>query len=241
MPSNTLDYITIKGFKSIAAVEELVLRPINIVIGANGSGKSNFLGVFSFLHAIREGRLENYVTEAGGAEKILHFGSKTTSEIEVVLSFRDESERYELILSPTSEDGLFPSIEVTYPPGNTFLNGINLQARQRGREASISDPQSEGIASRIREHLRLWRVYHLDDTSPSSGMRKTARVNDNRFLRPNGSNLPSFLYLLRKRDKDSYSSIVRAVQQVAPFFDDFRLDPLELNPDDFKLEWRHKT
>src|SRR5579872_7607934 len=48
MPSNALDYITTKGFKSIASIEKLYLRPINIVIGANGSGKSNFIGAFAF-------------------------------------------------------------------------------------------------------------------------------------------------------------------------------------------------
>ena len=48
------------------------------VIGPNGSGKSNFIGVFSFLNAIREGRLHDYVRKVGGAEKLLHFGSKTT-------------------------------------------------------------------------------------------------------------------------------------------------------------------
>ena len=79
MPSSELDYITVKGFKSFASIEKLLLQPINVVIGPNGSGKSNFIGVFAFLNAIREGRLQDYVTKAGGAEKVLHFGSKTTS------------------------------------------------------------------------------------------------------------------------------------------------------------------
>ena len=61
MPSNALDYITIQGFKSIASIEKLALRPINVVIGANGSGKSNFIGVFDFIHQIRAGRLRGYV------------------------------------------------------------------------------------------------------------------------------------------------------------------------------------
>ena len=42
-----LDSITIRGYKSIAAIENLKLRSINIVIGPNGSGKSNFIGAFS--------------------------------------------------------------------------------------------------------------------------------------------------------------------------------------------------
>ena len=72
-------------------------------------------------------------------------------------------------------------------------------------------------------------------------MRKTAKVDDNDFLRPEGSNLAAFLYLLRERHKDSYSLIRRTIQRVAPFFDDFRLKPLKLKPDDIKLEWRHKS
>ena len=87
MPSNALDYITIRGFKSIASIEKLPLRPINVVIGSNGSGKSNFIGAFAFLHEVREGRLLDYVTAAGGAEKVLHFGSKATREICLDLFF----------------------------------------------------------------------------------------------------------------------------------------------------------
>jgi|SRR5580658_2828284 predicted ATPase len=76
MCPNALDSITIQGFKSIASVERLELRPINVVIGPNGSGKSNFIAVFAFLRAIVEGRLTDYVMAAGGAERVLHFGSK---------------------------------------------------------------------------------------------------------------------------------------------------------------------
>lgn len=244
MSSNALDYITIKGFKSIASIDKLPLRPINVVIGPNGSGKSNFIGVFAFLHAIREGRLRDYVTEAGGAEKILHFGSKTTREIELHLSFQNEVNQYKLILSPTADDGLFPSSEMTYfwnrqqYPSGPY--GTGLSARVQGREAGISDPNSERIAKWVRHHLGLWRLYHLHDTSSSSPMRKTAKVDDNRFLRPDGANLPAFLYYLQEKHETSYSLIVRTVQRVAPFFDDFRLEPLRLKPDDIKLEWRHK-
>jgi predicted ATPase len=71
-------------------------------------------------------------------------------------------------------------------------------------------------------------------------MRKTAKVDDNRFFRADGANLPAFLYFLREKHQAEYSLIVRTVQRVAPFFDDFRLEPLRLKPDDIKLEWRHK-
>jgi len=245
MSSNALEYITIRGFKSIASLEKLTLRPINVLIGSNGSGKSNFIGVFAFLHAIREGRLRDYVTKAGGAERLLHFGSKTTQEIYVHLSFRNEVNQYELKLSPTEDDGLYPSSETTFFwdkarfPKKPYDE--SLSPRDQGREAGISDPSLEKIPGWVRARLGGWRLYHLHDTSSSSPMRKTAKVDDNDFLRPDGSNLASFLYYLRMREETSYSLIRRTIQQVAPFFDDFRLEPLRLNPDDIKLEWRHKN
>jgi len=244
MSSNALDSITIQGFKSIASVEKLELKPINVVIGPNGSGKSNFIGIFAFLHAIREGRLKEYVTAAGGAERVLHFGSKTTKEMQIHISFQGGTNQYELKLSPTADDGLFPSGECVffwdkkrYP--KPYDQG--LQSAQQGREAGISDARNERTAKWVRLRLGGWRLYHMHDTSASSPMRKTAKVDDNEFLRADGSNLASFLYFLREKHIDSYGLIQRAVQRVTPFFDDFRLQPLRLKPDDIKLEWRHRS
>jgi len=72
-------------------------------------------------------------------------------------------------------------------------------------------------------------------------MRKTGKVDDNHFLRPDGSNLASFLYYLQETQQESYGLIRRTIQRLAPFFDDFRLQPLRLKPDDIKLEWRHRN
>lgn len=71
-------------------------------------------------------------------------------------------------------------------------------------------------------------------------MRKTVKVDDNRFLRPDGANLAAFLYYLRERHEASYRLIQRTIRLVAPFFDDLALAPLALKPEDIKLEWRHK-
>src|SRR3989440_6087498 len=105
-----LQTISIKGFKSIAAVERLPLAAINVVIGPNGSGKSNFIGVFSFLHAIQEGHLQEYVASAGGADQVLHFGSKVTKLLEIAIAFQGSIE-YAIALRPTGRDQLYPSTE----------------------------------------------------------------------------------------------------------------------------------
>src|SRR5262245_55594354 len=111
MATPVLDYITVKGFKSSAAIARVVFRPIHVLIGANGSGKSHFIGVFTLLHAIREGRLQEYVTKAGGADKLLHFGVKATPSMEVLLSFRNEVNQYSIKLAASDADELFPAEE----------------------------------------------------------------------------------------------------------------------------------
>jgi predicted ATPase len=223
MPSGALDYITIKGFKSIAAVERLPLRALNLLIGPNGSGKSNFIGVFEFLYEISQNRLQAYVARMGGAEKILHFGSKTTKHIVFQLSFHNEADQFELRLSPTADDRLL--LSPNRGPNQELLPWL----LERG-----TDWDSLG------RRLETSRPYHFHDTSSSSLMRKTAKVDDNRFLRADGSNLAAFLYYLQEKHYESYGLIQRTVQRVAPFFIDFQLKPLNLQPDDIKLEWRHK-
>lgn len=237
-----LESISVKGFKSIASVEKLPLNPINVVIGANGSGKSNFIGVFSFLHAIRAGRLQEYVAKAGGAEKVLHFGSKVTHKLSIHIIFKDETNQYQLELHPSNTDELIPTSEFVYFWNKATWPAPTSDPLERiGKEAGISAQIQKGIAFYVRRHFDRWRLYHFHDTSASSPMKKTADINDNRFLRPDGSNLAAFLYYLREKHQDSYSLIRRTVQRVAPFFDDFLLEPQKLNPEKIRLEWRHRN
>lgn len=242
MDTPELDYITVKGFKSISSVEKLALKPINVIIGPNGSGKSNFIGVFAFLHAIREGHLNDYVRKTGGAEQLLYFGSKVTSEIQILISFRQEVNQYELTLKPTKDDSLYPANEWAYYWNKNYPTPYHeaLSARENGLEAGISDPNIKKTADWVRTRLGRWRLYHVHDTSSSSPMRKTAQLNDNAFLRPDGSNLPAFLYLLQQKHPTSYSLIRRTIQRVAPFFDDFLLSPDPLNEEAIRLAWKHK-
>lgn len=250
MAKTALDYITVKGFKSIASVEKLPLRPINVIIGANGSGKSNFIGAFSFLNEIRNRDLQHSVRRAGGAEQLLHFGSRVTSSIEMSLSFGGGLNWYSLSLAPTDDDSLYPAREIAAFGGGRISPAMPATRRliplDNGREAGISDPDAQPsidrpIARWVWRRLGLWRVYHMHDTSFNSPMRKTAKLDDNHFLRDDGSNLPAFLYLLQRKYPDSYRLIRTTVQRVAPFFDDFLLQPDLLNQEVIRLAWKHKA
>jgi predicted ATPase len=237
-----LDYISIHGFKSIQAIEKLPLGPINVVIGANGSGKSNFVGAFSFLHALREGNLASYVGKASGADNILYFGLKVTPKLKLRISFDDEVNQYEISLSPTNDNKFFIEEEWAYFWGDKKRYkspfGTGFPSRPDG-EAGISNQNLTGTAAYVRGKLASWRIYHFHDTSSGSPLKATAKLNDNRVFRANGENLPAFLYLLKKNYHDSYRMIVKAVAKIAPFFSDFILEPSQLDPTSIRLEWKH--
>ena len=235
-----LDYITVEGFKSIKSIEKLKPGPITVLIGPNGSGKSNFLGVFSFLNAIRDGRLREYVIKAGGANKVLHFGSRATEQLHLHISFSEGVNQYEINLIPTSIDELVPQSEIAYFWNRVHPGPLGWKIESAGKEGGISIHTSRGVEGYVRRHLDSWRLYHFHDTSVDSPMKKTADVNDNRYLRPDGSNLAAVLYFLRERRPDCYRTIARTVRQAAPFFQDFELEPHPQNRDKTRLQWRHE-
>ena len=221
--------------------------PLTVLIGPNGSGKTNFVGVFSFLNALREGRLREYVIKAGGADKVLHFGSQVTETLHIHIAFRnevyqDEENQYEVTLEPNGADELVPVSEfVRFWDRGHYSRPLEHEIRATSsREAGISMPDLQQTAHSVQRRLASWRLYHFHDTSAPSPLKKTADVHDNRLLRPDGANLAPFLYLLREQHEDSYRLIVHTVRQVAPFFRDFVLEPQRLNPDKIRLEWKHE-
>jgi predicted ATPase len=246
-----LERIRIAGFKSIKELD-IELRPINVLIGANGSGKSNFIQALEFLREIRAGRLQEYVARSGGADRMLHFGGKRTGAITFDIPVSREGGSYELTLVLREHDEFAASERLRHEGGLSthFLSARTaiivggashekgLSGRNPGREAEIAKGNDELLAG-ARKLIDGWRVFHFHDAGATSPMKRTASIDDNRALRCDGANLAAFLYLLKTRHPDSYGMIRKTVQLVAPFFDDFQLEPLLLNPETIKLEWRH--
>ena len=77
-----MDKITIKGYKSFKDIT-IDLKQLNLLIGSNGAGKSNFLSVFEMLGRCFNQSLTNYVASKGGVDKFLFQGRKETEHIEV--------------------------------------------------------------------------------------------------------------------------------------------------------------
>jgi predicted ATPase len=94
-------------------------------------------------------------------------------------------------------------------------------------------PELLGLLSGIR-------VFHFEDTSESAAVRRRGNIAENRQLRDDAGNLAAFLYAIRQTQPQYYRRIVSTIQQVAPFFKDFDLAPLRLDPNSIQLDWRDR-
>jgi predicted ATPase len=234
----TLEKLTIKGFKSIRE-QTLELDRLNVFIGGNGVGKSNLIGAFRFLHEVINERLAKYVATRGGADSILHFGRKTTPEMEFFLEFGegDTSNSYRLRLEGTDDSGLIISKEVAYyHERKVYTSPYVRPISSYVSESRLRD--SKHICAReVVEDLESYQVYHFHDTSETAAAKGVCDLEDNQILRPQAENLAAFLYYLQTKHPDHFSLIEDTIQQIAPFFGGFQLKPSRLNESKIRLEW----
>ncbi len=238
----SLDRIIIRGFKSIREAD-VELGALGVLIGANGSGKSNLVGVFKFLNQIMEKNLQIYVASAGGADSFLYFGRKTTPEMSLELSFAGHRNGYRCTVIPTADDTFaFKEEECWFHDTKRYAQPYTVYLGQGHRETALLAHAEAGeqIANYVRQDLRSWRIYHFHDTSDSAKVKQTGDLEDNYFLRPDAANLAAFLYRLRVQHKQHYDNIVDAIRLVAPFIEDFVLEPSRLQERKIRLEWREK-
>lgn len=238
-----LKTISVAGFKSIAKLENFELRNINLLIGANGSGKSNFIGVFRFLNELILQNLANYCARMGGANSFLFLGRSRTPQLDVSLRFGVNG--YDFRLAPTVNDQFYFAREATYFNGSIGDSVAQLgQGQLEARLPEVKDDPGyaakHGVPHYVWDALSSWTLYHFGDTSPEAPARLPGDINVNERLRPDASNLAAYIYRLGKTAPTKYAEIRNAVRSVAPFFDDFRLRPDPLNTNRIQLEWSQR-
>ncbi len=244
--------LTIMGFKSIRNLNKFKLKNLNVLIGSNGTGKSNFISYFRMLNEMipnisnESCRLQSFISQQGGADRILSYGVKETREIYSLIQFGVND--YLFKLEPTIDDKLvFKSEVVSYfSPfgGNPFYNfgSGHFESLLRDKAITVND-RSKKVSTYCYDSISNWRVYHFHDTSDTAGVKRFCSVDDVSYLRSDAQNLAAFLYHMRQNYNDDYNNIVKIVRLALPFFDNFVLEPRnKLNSDDqqIRLLWKQK-
>jgi predicted ATPase len=252
--------IKVCGFKSIAHTE-LHLRHLNVLIGANGAGKSNLLSLFRLLYEMRHGRLQKFVGD-WGADALLFYGAKNTERIEASLRLEGDdngSVVYRVELTPTVRGSLTPeetiefhtarAVQLCGDVGVTVSRGDIGIAPESQLETSIEtwrqkDADSQAAARRgemVVQNIRRWGIFHLHDTSWSAPIRLSPPYSgDADAIRSDGRNLAAFLLKVRLSNAPAYRRIVETIRQVAPWFGDFVLERVGPEETDVVLNWRDR-
>lgn len=237
--------VILNGFKSIKSMD-IELRNLNILIGANGAGKSNLVSFFKMLNEMMAGRLQTYIGASGRAQSLLYFGPKVTPQVTAQLEFEAENgtDIYTLRLFHAPGDTLFFAEEtLTFlQTGRLSPQTISLGSGHQETQIREAAEAGEKTARVFRNLLNQCRVYHFHDTSSTARVRQYAYIGDNRWLMPDAGNLAAVLYRLRNESNGAaYQPIVRTIRMIAPFFDDFVLEPAGPEKKDVILNWRGKN
>ena len=231
-----IESVHIRGFRSLATVELDGLGQTVVLIGANGSGKSNLIRFFEMLSwMLRARRLAEFIERQGGADDQLFGGRKATPIIQAELRLRTDQGRndYRFTLAHAHPDRFFFTEEAFRFSRDGFQETASWQHLDSGhREAAIVEAaqasDSQGVhpvtARVIVGLLRSCAVYQFHDTSDTSAFKKKWDIESNsNELRSHGGNLAAILYRLEQEDTKRYEWICQQISRVLPTFDRFAI------------------
>ena len=248
-----IESIHIRGFRSLTDVSISDMSNATVLIGANGSGKSNFVRFFEMLQWMFYSRLREFVAIQGGADDQLFEGNARTPRLEADIRIRTNYGliEFNFALSYAQPDRFIFTDEqfrvsvgdIPTDPQWVFLGSAHTEANTV--TAAYSNPTTEvtqATASAVVGMIRAIGIYQFHDTSNSSAFKKMCDLSDNMILRTDGGNLAAILYRLEHQDVMRYNLICRQISRILPGFDRFDL------ADDFgkvllrwKAKWGDKT
>jgi predicted ATPase len=226
-----LQNITIKGFKSIQTIINFEPRPINVFIGQNGAGKSNFISFFKFLSNMLSGtgNLAEYTGIHGGASALLFDGPETTPQMMASIKLLTATglNEYEFRLSHASADTfIYTEEKFRYTPvgysGNRDWYGLGAGHKESALINAEATGKTQGTVRRLLQQLNTYQFHNTTFSSPIRN--NVSQVENNWFLEEDGRNLASVLFELRQNQGAVYQKIILILKQVIPFFDDFVLN-----------------
>ena len=233
---NRIESLRVKGFRSLADVEINEMPNATVLVGANGSGKSNLIRFFELMNwMIGARRLDEFVQRQGGADDQLFGGNKISPGIEAELAMRTDAGRndYRFALVRAHPDRFMFTEEAFRFTRDGFGASAPWQSIGSGHtEAKIAeaaqpaasvdvDHEAAGVLVRL---LRRCAVYQFHDTSDESRFKTKWEAEDSSTLRSDGGNLAAVLLRLEREDLRRFNFICDFIRRALPVFDRFQIE-----------------
>lgn len=236
-----IDQVRIQGFRSLADVELLGIPKAAVLIGANGSGKSNFIRFFEMLSwMLGPRRLGKFVAMQGGADDQLFGGRRRSPEMSATVTMRTTAIEpvtmqtssvqydYRITLAWAQPDRLIFAEEAFRDPTDEdwqYLGSGHTEAKI----VEVIPPHAPLTNYRFTTQfivnlLRNCSVYQFHDTSDASNFKTKWDVEDNNQLLSHGGNLAAVLHRLEREDIKRFELICKHIGRILPGFDRFVIE-----------------
>ena len=247
------DHIHVQGFRRLHDVD-LKLKPLNVLIGANGCGKTSLLDVFSLLAAAAAGDLAQTLSNLGGIDsnltnlRVANAGKSRFMAFELSTPVADRQPTfYRIALSPKgvayeiADERLTlqsaargPSIRLIesahgkvryYDPASKKLVAPDWEF-DASESALSQTPKMLKESEKLRKRLARSVHYHLFDISQQAPIRLPQPMREARLPGPAGEDLVSCLYTIRETDPERFDVIEATLHAGFPTFERLNFPPV---------------
>jgi len=243
--TNRLKEIELGGYKSIQPEgQRIEFGDVTVLLGANGSGKSNLVSFFRMLNYITSKGLRTFVEKQGSTDALLYYGAKSTDQIVFSIHLeqgeaeKHSSTSYKAKLVHGMPDRLFFAEEkVTFQKAGK-VKPLEFFIEAGNGEAGLPDDQNP-TSKVLFSALAGIRAYHFHDTSDTAKIKANGFIDDCRYLRSDAGNLAAFLRAMKNNPSQQryYERITRHIRRVMPQFKEFDLETLPGNDKYTRLNW----
>lgn len=254
-----INHLRIRGFRRLYDVD-LEMRPLIVMIGANGVGKTSFLEAVSLLSASAEGKLNTRLNEMGGIASVLtldktdELGFLVDMELphykplkyELHLAVKGQSYAVssERLSQERSKPAPFAHIASHYGDVRYFEIKGNKLLRPTWEhnpfETSLSQvPKMFHEPEELRRILSSATLYHVLNVGPRAPVKLPQAMKPAELPGERGEDIVPFLFYLREANKDCYEAIEDSLRSAFPGFENLAFPPVAAGM--LAMTWKDKN
>ncbi len=263
---NIFENIHIQGFRRLFDVD-LKLNSLNVIIGANGSGKTSLLDVFSLLASSASGRLKAAMSDLSGIDANLTNLLATQRDKARFMAFDLDMAipghspiNYRIAMTPQRvgyeiSDEILTQQRNVRPPPIKYIQSHHGDVRYfKKKKKALTPPNfeynlTESALSQVpkmlqeaedfRKRLASSTHYHVLDVGPRAPIRLPQQMRDAQLPGHDGEDLVSCLYTLRETDPDQFETIEATLRAGFPDFERLNFPPVAAGT--LAMTWKDAT
>jgi len=252
--------IKIEGFRRLQKIN-IEMRPLMVMIGANGVGKTSMLDAISLLSVSAAGTLNRKLSDMGGVADVLTRGRTGDIILGTIMDVQGhEPLKYNLHIEPKGQAYTIPN-ELLSQAHPGFSEPLRHIVSQHGEiryfdieksklvrpdwehnplESALSQvPKMFRQSEELRRTLSSMTKYHVLDVGSRAPVKLPQQMKPADLPGENGEDLIPFLYSLRESSPDCYGAIEDTLKSAFPDFNSLNFPPVAAGM--LSMTWKEKN